>query len=307
MEKIIVYQSSNFKNKFFRYYHDFFNVLIDRLKEKYNVVEDRFFEKADDISRFITLSDNSSYQILECELLIENLSTDKIYLVSVCDLLSNCSIDLQYNKRFARALLSQYNKNEIHKYIKAENTNKFLPWIYFPYISDDLKKYYERRVKIREFKNELFFSTSAAWYRPILNHISPAILSNVNYIGDFNSYCNEAIQYKIGLSLGGKGDICYRDVEYLGLGIPFIRFKYNSDLNPPLIPNFHYICVDNFDTSKRDKDGGIEQANLIKKRFLEVCNNKNFLDYVSQNGLNYYNTYLKYPNNIEYTLQLLNL
>ena len=48
-------------------------------------------------------------------------------------------------------------------------------------------------------------------------------------------------------------------------------------------------------------------AELIKKRFLEIKDDNNLLNYISNNGYTYYNTYIKYPNNVVYTMQLLNL
>jgi len=308
MEHIKIYQSSNFKNLFFRYYHNFFDHLICNLKQKYTVDEDRYFEYADEKPRIITLSDNTSYQILECDLLIENLTTNKLYFLSVCDLLSPCCLTLQFDKRLDIALISQYDKRLIESHIKIENRNKFLPWIYFPYIDNNLQKFYNKRRKIEKFYDELFFSTSSSWYRPILKHIDNTILKTVNHIGEFKKYCDSAIHYKIGLSLGGKGDICYRDVEYMGLGIPFIRFKYTSDLNPPLIPNYHYICIDKkMSCQMRDKDGNEEYANAIKEKFFEFKDNKNLLEYISFNAYRYYSTYLKSPNNVDYTIQLLGL
>jgi hypothetical protein len=306
MDNLIVYQSSNFQNKFFRYYHLFFDKLIEELKANYIVKEDRYFEKANEIARLIKLSDSSEYNILECELLIENTTTNKIYLLSVCDLLSSCSVEIQKNKRLEKVLLCQYNFKEIEQNILPEYSNKFVPWIYFPYISNDLEYYRSKRNK-EALKDELFFRTSSSWYRPLLSCIDTNILKNIEHIGGFDLYCNDAITHKIGLSLGGKGDLCYRDIEYLGLGIPFIRFKYNSTLSQPLLPNYHYISVDYPENNVRDKDGGEEYAELIKKRFLEIKDDNNLLNYISNNGYTYYNTYIKYPNNVVYTMQLLNL
>ena len=306
MDNLIIYQSSNFQNKFFRYYHLFFDQLLDQLKTNYIVKEDRFFEKADEIGRPIKLSDGSEYTILECELLIENTTTNKIYFISVCDLLSSCSIKIQMNKRLQKVLLSQYNFKEIELNILPAHSDRFIPWIYFPYVSNDLEQYYTKRNAV-VLKDELFFRTSSSWYRPLLRYIDNSILKDIEHIGSFDNYCSDAITYKMGLSLGGKGDLCYRDIEYLGLGIPFIRFKYNSTLSQPLLPNYHYINVDYPESSVRDKDGTEEYAELIKKRFLEVKDDVNFLNYISNNGYNYYNTYIKHPNNVAYTLQLLDL
>lgn len=304
MKTLKVYQSSNFKYNFFRYYHYFFDELINELKKRgYNVIEDRFFEKADECTRLITLTDNLEYNILECELLIENLTDNKIYLLSISDLFSFCSTQIQYNKRLDKVLLCQYNQNEIDNVIKT-NQNKYSPWIYFTYSEKNLENY--RLKKKHPLIDKLFFKTSQAWYRPILGNINKDILTDIEPL-DTEDYFSEAIKHKVGLAVGGKGDICYRDIEYMGLGIPYIRFKYSNVLSEPLIPDYHYISIIPPAGNCRDRDGNKDYAKLIEDKFLEVKDNYNFLEFISNNATNYFDKYLKYPNNIYYTLQLLNL
>ena len=59
------------------------------------------------------------------------------------------------------------------------------------------------------------------------------------------NYFDLLTDYDMCLSIGGvaNGDLCYRDVECMALGIPLLRFDFVTTLNPALIPNYHYISI----------------------------------------------------------------
>lgn len=61
---------------------------------------------------------------------------------------------------------------------------------------------------------------------------------------NIDQYLEMAIKYKVGLGISSLAELCYRDIEYMAVGIPMIRLEYVTKTNPPLIPNFHYIAVD---------------------------------------------------------------
>jgi len=113
-----------------------------------------------------------------------------------------------------------------------------------------------------------------------------------------SEYFYEIIQYKAGLCIPGVAEFCHRDVEYMAIGLPILKLQYVSDCNPKLIPNYHYISIDRFD-KEEDKDfnggviakercGGPEYADRYVKRFLEVKDNTDFLQFISKNARNYY-------------------
>jgi hypothetical protein len=93
----------------------------------------------------------------------------------------------------------------------------------------------------------------------------------------------------------------------MGLGIPMLRFNYISELNPKLIPNFHYIAIDRPDDLLIDRLGNETHAKLLEERFLEVKDDKEFLDFISKNAREYYNNYLSKYNRVKHTLNLLNI
>jgi hypothetical protein len=109
----------------------------------------------------------------------------------------------------------------------------------------------------------------------------------------FDDYIKQAASYKAVLSLGGGGgfhcgDICFRDIEMLGLGIPLLRPKYLVELRDPLIPNVHYISVET-EYDKLFKYANPKTlGNSIAKRFEEVKDNQELLDQISTNAREWY-------------------
>jgi hypothetical protein len=177
----------------------------------------------------------------------------------------------------------------------------------------DLESYYNSRKEKTELIPKLFFRGNTE-YRPIVNFIDKEILSETLKINN-KSYFDTLTDYEVCLSIGGvaNGDLCYRDVECMAMGVPLLRFDFVTTLNPALIPNYHYISIPiQLDLPKqrevlKDRLGNESHAKLIEDRFNEVINNKNFLNFVSKNAREYYENYLSKENRIKHTLNLLNL
>jgi hypothetical protein len=238
---------------------------------------------------------------------IEFEDTGEFYVMSVSDDLTHATLNEKYNPLLKKVLISQFNRNEIVNHVTKENEEKYSPWIYFPCTIDDLEVHYEKRKTINNFIDKMYFRGTSISDRPIVTHINQDYLNGYNPIGSPPTYFNDLINYKIGLSVAGRGELCYRDIEYMALGIPFIRFEYISELNPNLIPNFHYISIDRPEDLLKDRLGNIEHAKMIEKRFLEVKDDLEFLNFISNNARDYYTTYLNRGNNVNHTLNLLGL
>lgn len=128
----------------------------------------------------------------------------------------------------------------------------------------------------------------------------------------FDQYIQEALNYRLILSIGGGGgavcgDFCLRDIEMFGLGIPVIRPKYVVQTVDPLIPDVHYISVDaEFDNDFKYANPE-ELSQRIAKRYLEVIQNSSILDTVADNAKQWYTRNLaesNITNNLIKTLQL---
>jgi len=116
----------------------------------------------------------------------------------------------------------------------------------------------------------------------------------------FEQYLQESFQFKLAFSIGGGGgatcgDLCFRDIEMFGLGIPLMRPLLIVENYEPLIPNFHYISVNaEFD----DKYRYINPEKLseqIALRYREVINDNEFLNFIKNNAKTWYENNIAYP------------
>ena len=311
MRKIKVHNPCNEHTRYFRDYNLFWDDLTDELKNRYEVIENRYYEFANS-SRFEVnlenqLSSKGDFLLLECEYVIEFMDNGDFYILSVSDDLTHAILNENTNPSLKKVLISQFNRKEILSHVGDENSHKYSPWIYFPCTIDDLEVHYEKRKTMNEFVDKMYFRGTSISDRPIVTLINQTYLNGYYPIGGPHQYFNDLINYKIGLSVAGRGELCYRDIEYMALGVPFIRFEYISELNPNLIPNFHYISVDRPEELVKDRLGNVEHAKMIEERFLEVKDDTEFLEFISNNGREYYNTYLNKNNNVYHTLNLLGI
>ena len=117
----------------------------------------------------------------------------------------------------------------------------------------------------------MYFRGTSISDRPIVTHFNTNYLNGYTPIGSPNTYFEDLIKYKIGLSIAGRGELCYRDIEYMALGIPMIRFNYLSELNPNLIPNYHYISINRPDDLIIDRLGNESRSYPILDKILCAC------------------------------------
>jgi hypothetical protein len=182
----------------------------------------------------------------------------------------------------------------------------------------DLDSFYTKRLSHTNFIDKFFFRGNINGCDRRAVHL----LQNEEmfYGGESNniqSYFNEAIQYKVGLSIPGVGELCYRDIEYMAVGIPMVRFEYITQLNPPLIPHYHYISIDRIDTEedKRFNGGVVHRERVAEQRhvdaylnkFKEIKDNKEFLDFISKNAREYYEKYLHPSTRLSHVINILEL
>lgn len=126
-----------------------------------------------------------------------------------------------------------------------------------------------------------------------------------------NEYLSEAIKYRIGLSVHGVAEVCHRDIEYIAIGLPMLRLEYMNKLDPPLISNYHYISIPREDKfpydGQSDRVGGEKYIEAYKKRYLEVHNDFDFLEFISNNAKAYYDEYCGAKNRLKHVLRFLNI
>ena len=312
MCKIRIHNPCNEHTRYFRRYNFFWDKFTDFLKTKFDVEENRYYENAHIGRLKVNLSKGDSNQFLlqECEYVIENLENGEFVILSVSDDLGSGTLSEIGNPLLKKVLISQFIPEKIksHTY---ENYYKYSPWTYFQCDMTDLEFYYDKRKKIHNKIDKLYFR-GEEMNRPILNHFNNDILYKPNKT-HADLYFDEVINYSIGLSIAGVGEMCYRDIEYMSLGIPFIRFEYQTTLDPPLIPNYHYISIPYDETIPKhngthtDRLGDETHVKKIEEKFLEVINNKSLLDFIGRNARKYYEDNLMIDSSIKNTYRLLDI
>lgn len=124
-------------------------------------------------------------------------------------------------------------------------------------------------------------------------YLTPQQLNMQGSPVQFNQYIQEALNFKLVLSIGGGGgavcgDFCFRDIEMFGLGVPLIRPRYIVEAPDTLIPDVHYIAVDaEFDSTYRYANPE-KLSQQIAKRYLEVIENNTILEEVAANAKEWY-------------------
>jgi len=314
MTRVIVHQPKNFDSRYYRYYNIFFDKFIDYLKTKFDVIDARYYKYAN-MRHYPTLLlsqdtfyNDTNIQMLECEMIIENYENKEIKVLSVSDDLTSSILSLQDNSHLTKVLVSQFDRNKIfHHVYNDENKIKYSPWVYFPQNVADFDFFYNKRKELTSYIDKFYFRGTSIDSRKIITFFSNELFEGGLPIGGFETYAEDLIQYKLGFSIAGRGEFCYRDIEYMAMGIPFIRFKFNSEMDPKLIPNYHYISVDRPDGLDHDRNSTEEHAKLIENRFLEVKDDIDFLNFVAKNGRTYYENFITFDNCIRHTYSLLDL
>jgi len=313
MTKIRIHNPCNEYTRHHRQYNLFWDRLTEELTKMFDVEENRYYNDAHqgymDIQLQSVNTENFPFGLQECDYIIENLDNGEFCFVSTADVIHLNLVREQDNPKLKKVLFASWGEDSMYENVREENRHKYSPWMHFQAALTELDTFYYKR-KYSTTRNKKLYFRGSTNSRPILAHFSPNIITNTSVIGSRpEEYFNDLIKYQMGLAVGGVAELCYREIEYMALGIPFIRFVYNNRLKVPLIPNVHYIAIDRPDDLPENKDrlGLKRHAELIEKRYLEVIDDLKLLEFVAKNGREYYNKYIRYPNDVKHTIEYLEL
>jgi hypothetical protein len=314
MQRLIIHQPKNFESRYYRYYNYFFDSLVDEIKKTNDVIDSRYFKYANSkwyptlLQCQDTFFDSTGVHMLECEMIIENYDTKGVKVLSVSDDLSSATLSLKENPLCNKILIAQFDRSKISSHVHDQkNMYKYSPWVYFPTNNYDFDTLYSMRQDKKHLESKFYFRGTSIECRRIVLGFNKELFTGYTPIGGFDAYSNELLNHKVGFSIAGRGEFCYRDIEYMAMGIPFIRFEYKSEMAVPLVPNYHYISVPRPENAPHDRDLVQEHAHLIEKRFLEVVNDTEYLSFIANNARNYYNSYIKIDNCVAHTINLLEM
>lgn len=281
--------------------------LIFYLKEKYNAKIVHSYGGHQHID-FLNLDQ------WDCELIIHDEDNDLVKAISFADTpMYLTDRMLERNKVGDMILISQFYNRFPRDFDKSTLNLKIVQGVFYTFLASTNNDYYYYYRKLHKetdgLIDKMFFQGRDRGDELKLREMG---LCSPKMSTDHVRYMEEAIKYKIGLSIASVGEICYRDMEYLSIGLPMLRMEFMTQMNPPLIPNFHYIAIDRSDfpwSLQLDRDGDPENKHLdaYVKRFNEVKDDKEFLEFIAKNGRDYYERFASPQNRLNHLLKIMEL
>ena len=238
------------------------------------------------------------------------------------------TVELSKNSKFAGASIGQYNAAYWDTIVTDPELRKNVVPGPYPDTVWQLGSNYDQIQKHREsilLDKRLFWRGSLynqgvpdryLGVRKALELLPSHLTSNELYFGanpiSFDQYLQESFQFRLAFSIGGGGgalcgDLCFRDIEMFGLGIPLLRPRLIVENFEPLLPDFHYIAVDaEFDAEYRYANPNI-LSQKIASRYREVIDDLEYLEFIKNNAKNWYENNMSYPKITYNIIKLLNL
>lgn len=230
--------------------------------------------------------------------IIENVETKQFYVYDFGD---DCADVLPLTKftNFAGMALGQFNRTKVEQMVQEDRKQLVRPGIYPESDWNFGIKYFDDIQSRRNngvLDSRLHFRGTV--YPELRNcvHVLARKYSSTVHMGTnklpFEDYLNETAKFKLTLGMGlapYNSDICMRDIDMFGIGVPVIRPKLYIEVDEPLIPDVHYISCDveldpfTLWTSDHEKT-----ADIIHERYLSVIDNEEFLRYISTNAREWY-------------------
>jgi hypothetical protein len=225
--------------------------------------------------------------------IIENQTTGKFIIFDYGDF-AQCSLKFAHFENLERAYLGQYNLSYLQKHLN--DLTKFSPGFYPETNWGGVDKLYSKRGYHSLMDSRLCFSGDLYGNeREFIRLLAQKHPQNVDiktqrlpYEQYIEFYRNHRIALCSSAGYSG-GDICLRDIEMFGLGIPVIRLQYKTKLHDLLMPNKHYISVSlDVDPIRNSIIDHNEAADLIYKRYCEVVDDIEYLQYVERHAREWY-------------------
>lgn len=211
--------------------------------------------------------------------------------------------DLARDPRCWRILKCQFRRQEY----REPPLDKFQPWTYFETHPRQFQGLLDELRQIRGSARELYFRGNTEWERrdlilPELARRGLVIEGWDRWIG-YDDYHRESSRHRMVLGLPGMGNVCHREIEAFGAGVPVLMPIHKNELHDPLIPDHHYLGVDVdtlLDTPER-----IGEA--IESRWRATVDDPLLLAEVADNARQWYDRNVRAPRCYELTQRLLEL
>ena len=162
----------------------------------------------------------------------------------------------------------------------VKNNMEYTPFSYLPYLTYFSENYLKAKPFSLKENNELIFRGFLYGQRLDLANLNKIKICN-DKIQPETAYYEDLTNNKMGLSLNGAGEICNRDLEILSARSVLFRPILNVQFHNKLIVDYHYIGFE-YDSNPEI------QMDIILKKYNEIKDNESYLEFIAENGYNWY-------------------
>lgn len=308
---------------FFKKFDEYLSKYFELNVINYNKDGNTFSGKINLIGQFNQFGNTPS--ISDVDYIIEHSETGEVKVISFTEYFNHYICHISKSEFTSKVLLSHFNWYNLYYWMKRENSviniSKIKPYIFLPFAEFDIDYYRNYRKENIDNLNEKMFwlGSGVDSYRKMIR-----LIENDGFLQPINStshseYLSKLSRSKVGISyyldldkyttpFDHPGEFCYRDIEYMLCGVPFIRIEFKDQLHDQLLPNFHYISIPReVAYVVYDKHGDRGIADLYIKKYNEIKDDYDFLKYISENQIEWSNRNLLGQNKEKLTFELLEL
>lgn len=263
----------------------------------------------------------------DTDCLVENLNTQEFFVVSFAKNFSSRVIHYLKYENCIGIFLAHFSRRYLFDHLDRSRylnqIHKVHPFIFGFFQDFDVDEHRKIRDNCEQLKPKLFFK-GTGWkggdraYRKTIGHLHEKGYLNAHNI-HINQYFKELAVQEIALShyldldkflsaFENPGELCYRDMEMMAIGVPYIRLEYKSEVHKAFIPNHHYIVVPREDAFEKFRQSGHEGvANLYIETYNRYKDKKSFLKFISNNQRKWYDENFRWPQSANIIYNKLNL
>jgi hypothetical protein len=327
MKKIRVHRNIN--KGWPRYHTEFYTNFVNKvLKLEFDVEEIDWATSDGAASRIKdfphscgTLGNSPILYDVDC--VIENLQTRKYSVLSFTEYFNHGVVHYLKNDGCEKILMAHFNSTHLIERLRRDNVlhkyNQVSPWFFSSFCKYDVLGWRKKREESKQSETMIFRGSGLDSYRKTLKFFS----DKPYFVGpsgvSFEQYLGDLCISRIGLShymdldvpVGAfeyPGEFCYRDMEYMSMGLPFIRIEFSDSTFDPLIPGKHYIGIPRQEAFLSYSLGGHNAvAELYERYYNKFKDNVEYLKIISNNQTEWYDRNCLWPNSGKLTWKLLNL
>jgi hypothetical protein len=184
--------------------------------------------------------------------------------------------------------------------LRPKYPEKLRKFFYFAKGGNQLDDQLPRLRMVEKNGKKMYWRGNTHLHRGIvLNEISGHLNNDFMKTCDQNTYYREMATSKMSLSLPGLGPACHREFEAFAVGTPVIMPEFKNIYYVDLIPNHHYVSV--------VAESGESLGSAIIRRYHEVCGDDEFMSFVANNAMQYYDTYCSVKSSVKWMIKFLEL